>query len=177
MAKMTLYDLSRETLKPEDVERFQEEILRGTDRASALVAASLVEGALIRALAAHMLIKDDEHFTELFFDRGAVLGDFASRISMGRAFGVYDDYFRDVLDVIRKVRNTFAHAVRPIDFTHELIAAQIAKIPDAPVKEGLPHSMSELRRRYVGVCSNLEVVFIDHSRRFKTAFVVDLQKG
>jgi len=51
------------------------------------------------------------------------MGSFANKIIMGQAIGLYGQQTRRNLDIIRAIRNAFAHAKRPISFgDDELIA-------------------------------------------------------
>jgi hypothetical protein len=57
------------------------------------------------------------------------LHSFFSKILVGYALRLYDNDMRRNLDVVRNVRNTFAHTrVLDITFEHELIQTELARI-------------------------------------------------
>lgn len=176
--KPSLYDLSHEHLNPSDVEDFHKEILHGTDRSIALVGAALVDSALLRVLTIHFVEMDEKHFNAMFFKEGAPLASFSSRIRMGHALGVYDDHLMGILDIIRRVRNAFAHSLRPIDFNHPLVIEECEGLPKAKLKDKLTHSLKPLAENYVAICANIEGVLLDHGKRnVNKKISVDLMKA
>ena len=53
---------------------------------------------------------------------------FSRKITAGHALRLYDDAFQANLDIIRTIRNAFAHSKRVIDFSHPLVTAQLERI-------------------------------------------------
>lgn len=126
--KASLYDLSKEFVKPEHQEEYLKELAGESDRAAALVAAAEVESYLVYLmLPLFWRLKADEK-EALFFGRRAPLSEFATRIAVAYGLGRIHQPERDDLDRIRRIRNAFAHTVIPVKFTTEVIAAECAKL-------------------------------------------------
>jgi DNA-binding MltR family transcriptional regulator len=81
-----------------------------TDRACAVLAASLLDDCLQKLLAAAMAVSKDE-----LFKANGPLGTFSAKIDMANAFGLISDEDCRDTHLIRKIRNDFAHSL-----THEL---------------------------------------------------------
>lgn len=98
------------------------------DRSLALVLSSVVEQALEMAIATHFVI-DEESWQRLFDDNvNGPLSNFAAKIKMGYALGIYKKDIRDELDLIRHIRNTFAHAKFPINFESAEMEAAVSAL-------------------------------------------------
>jgi DNA-binding MltR family transcriptional regulator len=63
---------------------------------------------------------DDEIWAELQDEQGP-LRSFSTKISMGYALGIYNDKIRDDLNVVRIIRNAFAHSKKLLEFDDPLI--------------------------------------------------------
>ena len=89
----------------------------------AIVGGAHVENALQVLLISRFisLHKDDNN---LLFDNGGngTLANFSSKTMVAYAFGLIGQKTREDLDTIRHIRNTFAHALVHIQFTHEDIS-------------------------------------------------------
>ena len=83
------------------------EIEGGPDRSTALVGGSFVESALSKALISHM--HHDKKITEELFRPTGALGTFATKIRMGKLTGLYGDAALKDLNIIKDIRNDFAH--------------------------------------------------------------------
>jgi DNA-binding MltR family transcriptional regulator len=55
------------------------------------------------------------------------LGSFYSRIAMGYALGIHDNNMRNDLNIVRNIRNAFAHSRKSIQFDHPAVAAELGK--------------------------------------------------
>jgi hypothetical protein len=94
-----------------------------TDRDAALIYGSMLEQALETAIASHFVVPKEE--TAGFFsydDEGGGFTDFAIKVKLGYALGIYDSRMRGDLGVVRMVRNAFAHARVAINFTTPAVA-------------------------------------------------------
>src|SRR5580658_9133428 len=97
------------------------------DRATAITAAAYVEDALERALLARLVPLSRAERDDLFkYERP--LGSFGARIRIGYAINLFGPVTRDELNLIRKVRNVFAHGRRFLTFTQPAIAANCRKL-------------------------------------------------
>lgn len=158
----SLHDLTGEFLRAEDAVGLADELFRANDRASALVAAEMVNSALVGAIVARLAQMSNNDLERLFFKQGAVLSSFSARIEIGRAIGIYNDGFKALLDDIRKVRNVFAHAIRPLTFAHELVVKACDRFPD-PGPSDPAHELHPTRDRYVVVCIRAMMTLAAHS--------------
>lgn len=86
-------------------------------------------------------------------DKNKADGSFSARIKVGRALGLYGPLLEKKLNRIREIRNQFAHALVPLDFSHELVARECEAFPLMMLlKWPLPNEWSDARIRYVSAC-------------------------
>jgi hypothetical protein len=95
------------------------------DRAYALVAGALLEQTLEQLI----LIKcrremwDEPQRSKLFgSDRDGAVNSFAGKITLAYALDMFETDIKQDLDLVRKIRNAFAHAKRNINFDTQEIA-------------------------------------------------------
>lgn len=165
--------LSNAGLEPSDLAQYELEAgaERG-DRGAAILMATNLENALQFAIVRMLRIRPKRR-SELF-GFNAPVGTFSYKIVIGHAIGIFDDVTRTNLDIVRAVRNAFAHARRPIRFTDAAISALcgylivprlirredleflsgVAEIPESPV-----------RTKFRTVCTNLSFNFLAHNSR------------
>lgn len=64
------------------------------------------------------------------------LSTFSAKIKMGYSLGLYNKLMRDELDLIRYIRNAFAHSWRKLDFESTAVVEGCAclRIPDLPMR-------------------------------------------
>jgi len=160
--KPSLFDLSREPLQQEDLPALAEELLNGNDRSAALIGCAMIETALLSAITSRFISMEESEYEALFFSPTAPLSNFSSRIKLGRAIAIYGSQLHTVLDTIRRVRNTFAHSVRPLKFSHELIEAEVLSLRALTLAhlrlEGLAKNCPPLRERYVTNCLTIALI-------------------
>jgi DNA-binding MltR family transcriptional regulator len=125
--KPKLADLSRATLTADDFSALMNALANPSPIAAAIIGAVMVEHELEQFVRRRLSRKDDDTWRELVSDRGP-LGTFSQKIVLGYAFGIYDEATRDNLNVVRSIRNAFAHSKKLIDFDNELIIAELKKI-------------------------------------------------
>lgn len=107
---------------PEDVKYFSEflrEFQDETDRGAALVGASLIETRLERLLCSHLAerkIADD-----LVTSGNAPLGTLSARAKICFCLGLITELEFQEVNIIRRVRNEFAHGVHGISFSTQMI--------------------------------------------------------
>lgn len=107
------------------VEMFQQE----SDRGAAVLAGSYVENHLGLYLRSRMI---DQSATERMFSSEGGLSTFSHRIDLAQAFGFLSKRQCEDLNLIKKIRNHFAHHPKeasfsktPIsDWVHNLVASQ-----------------------------------------------------
>jgi len=93
---------------------FLEEFNKETDRAAAVLAASLLDEHLRKLLAAFLI--DDESETKELLEVEKPLGNFGARIRAAYCLGLISpDEYHD-LKLIQRIRNQFAHRLLRISF-------------------------------------------------------------
>lgn len=152
--------LSRRDPSDEELSAALDQMHRSDDRSAAILGAAMVENSLVQALQPHFNRVTNE--AELFFAEGAPLGTFRNRIVMGYSLGVYDEEVRGELDVIRDVRNQFAHALLSLTFDNEAIASAVWAIRPYPFDfSSLPdRRVGAVRERYEAACWSLSMFLI-----------------
>lgn len=95
--------------------KIREELEKESDRGCALLAAAFLENELA-ALLDYFLVETSESFKKQLFDFNGPLGTFSSRIKIAYALGLISRKTKDALDLIRKIRNRFAHLIDSLNF-------------------------------------------------------------
>jgi hypothetical protein len=125
------------------------ELIRATDRAFVIVWCAVVEDNLRLWLVKNMrhLSSDDED--KLFSGYGP-LSSFSARIGVAFAFSLIGEKTKYKLNIIREIRNSFAHTGAPLSFgTPEVINVcrllDLSCLPDDP-------EQTDPRSTYQAVC-------------------------
>lgn len=121
---------SRPTAK--DLEEIQREFYGDSDRSCGILHASWTELAIESAIKA---ILGPNGSIGLFEYEGP-LGSFAAKIKVGKALGLYGTKTHHDLQLIRTVRNEFAHCQLPLRFEIDVIrkVCDHLLIPDTPAR-------------------------------------------
>ena len=134
-------------------------------RGEALTAVAMLDEALRGAIESRFVPLNSERRKELFSDAAnGPLSTFSNKIRMGYAMGLYGEIFRADLDIVRHVRNVFAHATRHVDFdvpevaqacgllhySHSLVGSGL--IPD--------NYVDDAARCFYAVCTLGSLVFV-----------------
>jgi hypothetical protein len=77
--------------------------------------------------------KDDDTWANLQDERGP-LRSFSSKIIIGHAFGIYNEKIQHDLNVVRIIRNAFAHSKKLLDFDDPLIVPELLSAHLLPAK-------------------------------------------
>jgi hypothetical protein len=120
--KKTLRTLINGTPSKDEIHELIAELGHGSDRACAIITAVMLESVLTNAILVKLDNIDGKTVKNLESPSGA-LGNFFSKIYLGYALALYDQATRDDLETIRKIRNAFAHAHRPITFLNVEVSA------------------------------------------------------
>jgi hypothetical protein len=133
-----------------DLDKAWEEIEKGSDRSAAIMGAAFVENALQDALKSRTIglssqvtnaimgaefaedalalksktIELSSQVANEIFLNGP-LSSFSSKILLGFALGLYGPVVKKDLNVIRNIRNAFAHAMMPITFDSPEVADEL----------------------------------------------------
>lgn len=138
-----------------DWRRLTEEFDSESDRASALVAAALLDKNLEELLAAFMI--DDRREVEYLLGSG--LKSFGARIRICYALGLISDEEVDDMHVVKSVRNYFAHNLH-VDFDDDNVQRNLAKLK--LVRRVLPDfDRLSARRRLEQTACMLSVMLVD----------------
>ena len=114
------------TLSPiNDWKGFYEELENETPRAAAIIAGAFIDGWL-RQLIANFMVEDSRIVDELLGtdeNGDRPLSTFASRIKAAYCLGLITRHEYDDLNLIRKIRNRFAHGMHGLSFDDEEIVS------------------------------------------------------
>jgi hypothetical protein len=128
-----------------DLPNIEAEVYGGNDRARAVMLSAILETSLeifIRNKTRPSLNADD---TSRLLDQSGLLGDFGAKILAGYAFNFYGPDTRHDLDLIRILRNGFAHSRIHFQFTTSEVAGVCSQLR-APDSAGafIPHAWLRL---------------------------------
>jgi DNA-binding MltR family transcriptional regulator len=147
------------TSREEWAEIFKE-ITGVSDRRSAIIMSSHVEAALSTIIESHLIDVSDSALKPLY-DRDGALSTFFAKIHLGYAMGLFDEITRDDLEVVRRVRNAFAHVRRPINFRTIEIVKECRKF------KALDDHTHEIYKRFDwSIVSNQEFAKLNARDRF-----------
>ncbi len=102
------------------------------DSMAVMALGSAVEHALEIAITTHFAL-DADGCLKMFEDNETPpIPTFSCKIRLGYALGIYEKHIRDELNLIKGIRNAFAHARAPISFSDAVIsdACNFLVIPD-----------------------------------------------
>jgi mannitol operon repressor len=109
-----------------DFAAFLDEFQAETDRGAALVGAALLDQKLKDTLAA--FFADRRVGAELLNGGNAPLGTLSARIKAALCLGLIDRHEFHECDLIRRIRNEFAHRTHGTTFSDPVIAAHCSKL-------------------------------------------------
>lgn len=115
---------------PSDIKTLEAEMYSGPDRAAAVVLSSLAERSL-----GHLLkLKMRKDGIGDLFNPDGMLGTFGAKIQIAYALKLIGPITRHDLNIIRTLRNQFAHSRKPIKFSTGVvkIACSHLMLPDQP---------------------------------------------
>lgn len=98
------------------------------DRTAAIVAAGIVDEKLAHALMSRMVELGEDEQHGLFRNVNALLNDLGAKVQLGFALNLFGAEVRDDLNVVRKVRNLFAHEIEVRTFDDPEVAKLCAKL-------------------------------------------------
>ena len=116
-----------------DIAKVFEEIQGDSDRAAAITAAAYFDEILRLALLARLVPLDEKEIKKLFDDIEGVFTSTYSMALVGYAVGLYGPKTLKDLDLIRQVRNQFAHNTGVSKFTHRNVQWRCKKLHTAEI--------------------------------------------
>jgi hypothetical protein len=142
--------ISRRDPNEEEFDAAIEEFHNGTDRVAGIMGAALVENNLIKAIKS--ALEDSEDLGALFHEESAPFGTFKARTVAGKALGLFGKEVADDLDLIRDIRNQFAHALLSLTFENEHIRRRCAKLTEYKFGGLGERDISDERMRFEMAC-------------------------
>ena len=122
LAELDAFDWSR-------VERVSGELHKETDRAAIVLGAAWIDEGLTALLRAALLPSGGKKEDDDLFGFGGPLGDFSARTKLCHRLGLLSDDFRKAIDIVRKIRNRFAHSVDRPDLSTSPFREWINELP------------------------------------------------
>ena len=122
MARRSLKHLSRRPLRTTDLTRALTDSTKMPDQALALLDATMVERMLERVILSRMTRLKRTQRRELFDGLGP-LSSFSAKIKMAYALAILGPKAMADFEIIKDVRNAFAHSFHPLTFARKEIAA------------------------------------------------------
>lgn len=115
-----------------DLPAMETEFYAGSDRAAVILQASNVENILQGIIEKKMRHPLSNDIRDRLFEGNGPLSTFANKIMVGYVLELFGPLFRHDLDLIRELRNGFAHVRRPMTLTTPEIAevCKHLKLPD-----------------------------------------------
>src|SRR5262249_12368025 len=95
------------------------------------------------------------------------LNSFSSKIITGYALGIYDESMRNDLQIVRNIRNVFAHSKKLIQFDHPLIVKELGKSSTNFAKAKVEPSRAAAA--YAVLCCRLPAQLIHKPKSYRTA--------
>jgi hypothetical protein len=176
--KHSLSSFSRETLKGSDRGPFFAELTGASDRACVILCGAMVDHQLVIALQTKMKALTRPESDRLFFEQAATLGTMSSRIDLAYALDLITEEAKRSSETLRRIRNTFAHALWPISFEHPLITKECQKLPtmnwlDSPQMQVLNKHRKNLVQVSSKIATDLAKVSQAHPRFKEIMALVD----
>ncbi len=130
---LVLLNLSRCLMAEQlnDVQRPKKEfdLIDESDRGAAIVGAALLEDSLVTMLKSEMFIdRMSQKQVKDIFDLSGPLSNFSAKISIALAFGFIDKTTFNDLQIVRKLRNKFAHSSDQLSFDDPDVRSQIGSM-------------------------------------------------
>ncbi|MCA9279778.1 MAG: hypothetical protein H6815_09350 [Phycisphaeraceae bacterium] len=123
------------------------------DHLVVVVGVSYLEQSLNRLLSSSM-IDDPQASKGLLEDRDALT--FSTCIQLAYCMGLISRPTSQALGQLRKIRNQFAHAARPLSFDDDTVKDRVRSLPETVLSQVL--GPPDLRNRFIGLLLSVELV-------------------
>lgn len=115
-----------EDAKDEAKPKKEFDLIDESDRGAAIVAAALLEDQLVNMLKEKMLLdRMSQKQVRDIFDLSGPLSNFSAKITISLAFGFIDKTTFNDLQIVRKLRNKFAHSKDQLSFDDADVKSQV----------------------------------------------------
>jgi hypothetical protein len=126
--KVTPEQLASEIPGAEYLNSLKEHVLNESDRGAVVMCGAMVEQALKEALCRKLSHLTAEETSQWFDGPLAPFRSFEAKIKLGRGLEIYDGSVEIKLNLVRKLRNVFAHRSLPLDLENEGLAETYADL-------------------------------------------------
>jgi len=141
-----------------DFRKFIDELSKETDRGLPLVSMALIDEKLRDTLESFFI--EGEVTKKLLDEFNSPLGSLSSRLTTCYALGLIDDYEYSEINILRKVRNEFAHLKHGINFSTEKIKGLCSSLKSQlPEGEDYPLNNPRFRFRNAVICIVLRLIY------------------
>ena len=120
IAKKTLPE--KEFIRVQEFIDFRKMFSQESDRGSALMSAAFIDDKLGQLIESNMV--DNKKAREIIFDNSGALGTFSGKINIAYLMGLIPKKINDDIQLIRKIRNDFAHNASYVTFDTGYIASR-----------------------------------------------------
>ena len=142
----------------DDLSRFLDELNKESDRGLALVGAALIDEKLSKTLRSYFC--EENAADKLLSGSNAPLGTFSSHIEACFALGLIDEFEYSEINLIRKVRNEFAHSIHGTTFKNQRITGLCSSLKsDLPDKESFLSTDPRFRYKNAIACTILRIYY------------------
>jgi hypothetical protein len=154
----------------------EEEHYLGSDRTAVILQASNLERLLELLLQAKMRRPLARDVQERIFEGNGPLSTFSNKILIGYALELYGPVFKHDLEIIKDLRNGFAHVRLPLELTQPELAGMCAQLNMAyhPIMNAIPQVYSARyeplevaadddhpRTRFTRACFSMSICLLD----------------
>lgn len=137
---------------------FRQVLIEESDRGCALMAVAFIDELLIELLKAYFI--EDEALTKRLLSSSGSLSSFSSRIDMAYALGLMSKNIVHDLNILRKIRNDFAHVSKPLTFEEDGLRSRCFALAVMPFPKGLK-ARSRFCRSMVVAANEIEFARLD----------------
>jgi DNA-binding MltR family transcriptional regulator len=159
---------SLDELEKTDWEEFRktfEEIEIMSKRGWAIVAASHLDEQLVTLLKAFFV--DDQRTADQVLEDPGAISAFGARIELAFLLGLISARERKMLNLIRKIRNSFAHSSRVASFSQSPIKERCLELDAKPILESKTLSDQSPEGKFIAAFSFLLLVLVHRRGRLK----------
>jgi hypothetical protein len=167
----------------------EQEFYIGSARPAVILQASLVEDTLRRAIQTKFVQDMSSDLEERIFESNGPLSTFGNKIIIGRALGLYKSVFHHDFEIIRELRNAFAHERYPMEFETPEVSGmcQHLRLADHPKlrqqppiysekypDKGIVINRSHPRTRFTAACYTITVHLLMSRNQLASGMIYEL---
>lgn len=109
-----------------EVITFRKSITNESDRGAGLMAAAFIDDRLAELISSKLI--NDDALIKSLLDFNGPFGNFSARIEVSFGFGLIPNNVRRDLNLLRKIRNDFAHTANQVTFYDQPIASRCREL-------------------------------------------------